>query len=53
MMTALERALADATAAGIVQQKIEVGDLCVNVARFGRYCSCMGGRNSGWRGARS
>ena len=35
-MTALEKAFADAAAAGITQQKIEIGGLSVNVARFGK-----------------
>ncbi len=35
-MTALEQALAAAEEAGIRQQKIKVGDLHVNVARFGQ-----------------
>jgi pimeloyl-ACP methyl ester carboxylesterase len=36
MMTALEKALADAAAAGITQQKIDIGPLRINVARFGK-----------------
>ena len=35
-MTALEKALADAAAAGITQQKIDIGPLRINVARFGK-----------------
>jgi pimeloyl-ACP methyl ester carboxylesterase len=35
-MTASEQALAAAEAAGILQQKIRVGDMHMNVARFGR-----------------
>jgi pimeloyl-ACP methyl ester carboxylesterase len=35
-MSALEKALAKATAAGITQQKVDIGPLRVNVARFGR-----------------
>lgn len=35
-MTALEEALADAAAAGITQQKVAVGELKINVARFGK-----------------
>jgi pimeloyl-ACP methyl ester carboxylesterase len=34
-MTALEKAFADAAAAGITQQKIDIGTLRMNVARFG------------------
>ena len=34
-MTALETAFADAAAAGITQQRIDIGGLHVNVARFG------------------
>ncbi|WP_431015588.1 alpha/beta fold hydrolase [Bradyrhizobium pachyrhizi] len=35
-MTALEKAFAEAAAAGITQQKIDIGGLRVNVARFGK-----------------
>ena len=35
-MTALEKAFADAAAAGIKQQKIDIDGLRVNVARFGK-----------------
>lgn len=35
-MTALEKALSDAEAAGIRQQKVDIGTLRVNVARFGK-----------------
>jgi pimeloyl-ACP methyl ester carboxylesterase len=35
-MKALEKAMAACAAAGITQQKIDVGDLHINVARFGR-----------------
>lgn len=35
-MSALEKALADAAAAGITQQKVNIGPITVNVARFGK-----------------
>jgi pimeloyl-ACP methyl ester carboxylesterase len=35
-MTALSKALAAAEAAGIRQEKLPIGDLTMNVARYGR-----------------
>ncbi|WP_338830786.1 alpha/beta hydrolase [Bradyrhizobium sp. 27S5] len=35
-MTALEKAFAEAAAAGFTQEKIDIGDISVNVARFGK-----------------
>lgn len=54
-MTALEKAFADAAAAGITQQKIDIDGLRVNVARFGKGPPLLllhAGRSSGWCGAR-